>query len=67
MITVDKTPYWNKLVDYYYDYVHWTQDAPPSINDWLYRDYNCDSSYYKNTLSFKNPQDYTLFALRFSQ
>ena len=67
MISVDKSSYWTQLVDYYYDHIHWTQDAPPSINEWLYKDYHCDASYYNNTLTFRNPKDYTLFALRFSQ
>lgn len=65
-IVVDKSRYWTQLVDYYYDHVHWATDAPPSINEWLYRDYRCDGSYYANTLTFRNPKDYTLFALRFS-
>lgn len=67
MITVDKSAYWDRLVDHYYDHVWCLADAPPSINDWLHDDYNCDCSYYRNTLTFRNPRDYTMFALRFSQ
>lgn len=67
MIAVDKLTYWDQLVDYYYDHIHWVEDAPPSINEWLYKDYNCDSSYYTDKLTFKNSKDFTIFALRFSQ
>ena len=66
MVVVDKTPYWDKLVEYYYDHIHWNEEPVRSINQWLLDQYGCRAQYTVPNLIFDRDSDYTLFALRFS-
>lgn len=64
-----KEQYWEKLSDYFYNHIHWTSgvDKYASINEWLLRDYNAETSYLTDQIRFKNERDATLFMLRWSE
>ena len=66
MTKLSKSAYWEKIVDYYYDNIHWAEPGPPSIYQWLKRDFNADCSLHSTCLRFDNPKDVTWFKLRWS-
>ena len=56
--------YWAKLVDYYYDNVHWTEPGPPSIYQWLERDFGGETRFGAQNIYFKDPAKCSWFILR---
>ena len=67
MIIVDKTPYWDHLVEHYYDHVHWAEEPVRSINQWLLDTYGCRTAYTVPNLIFDRDSDYTMFAMRWAE
>lgn len=65
-VHIIKEPYWNELVCYFYDNVHWSGKGVASIHQWLKRDYGCESSYSSNYLKFNDSKDATGFILKWS-
>ena len=61
---IDKVPYWNRLVSYYYDYVHWDETPTISIYQWLKRDYKATASLGSEFIRFDDPMYETMFKLR---
>lgn len=64
-MVIDKQPYWEKLVDYYYDVVHWEYGAPRNIYDWLKQEYTITSDTGSTVLNFENERKLTFFVMRF--
>lgn len=62
---IDKGPYWERIVDHYYDNVHWEEDAPKNIYDWLQKEYSVTSFTGNNGLEFKDEKKATFFVMRF--
>lgn len=59
-----RRPYWEKLVSYYYDNIHFNEDPCPSIYQWLKREYNADTNIGSAVIMFDDPKDMLLFKLR---
>jgi hypothetical protein len=69
MITVNRITYWQKLVDYYYDYIHWSDSDTRSSNtmpNWLQNEYSIKQSADGHSLEFTDSKKYTYFMLRWS-
>ena len=67
MVALNKKLYWQKLVDYYYEHIHfldYPDDRIPSIVDWLERDFGASASRYSDKIRFDNPADATMFTLK---
>ena len=65
-MTLDKQQYWHKVIEYYYDSVHFER-IHTNIYDWLEDEYGAISNTAKPTLEFKDNRKATWFALRWSQ
>lgn len=65
VMILDKQQYWDKLIDHYYDNIHWGEDPPNGIYDWLESEYGIISSTGKD-LTFTDEKKLTFFALRWS-
>lgn len=61
-----KSIYWDQLVNYYYNHVHWTETEPPSIYSWLEREYGARSYRFHNIIEFDDPANATAFMLRWA-
>jgi len=64
---VDNQQLWTAVVDYYYDNIHWAVDSdqnPPSIREWLKRDYQVDYSMHRQQFLFPNEEIKSWFLLR---
>lgn len=59
-----KMEYWEKLVDYYYDNIHWKEEPTPSISQWLERDFGANANYHSKFIHFKDPAKEQWFKLR---
>jgi hypothetical protein len=66
-LQLDKRDYWHRLVDYYYDHVHWDSEPTISIYKWLERDYNAVASLNSQTIYFDDPARLEWFLLRWSE
>lgn len=71
MTVIDKNLYWDKLVDYYYDNVHWDDETNRyeplgSINTWLQKEYSASVSHATDRIFFNDDKKYTWFVLRWS-
>lgn len=64
---LNKSNYWSKLVDYYYDNIHWDTEPTISIYEWLKRDYNATASLYSKVIKFDNPAHGEWFLLRWTE
>ena len=64
MISVSKKQYWPAIVDYYYDNIHWEEENPPSIYQWLKRDYDANCSLHSQFITFSDPARHAWFVLR---
>ena len=65
------TEFWPKLVDYYYDNVHWDEQTGnyeplKSINIWLNNEYGATVSHTTNSIYFNNDEKMGWFLLRWS-
>ncbi len=67
MIRLSKKPYWDNIINYYYDYVRWEQEYPPTLCNWLSQEYNANTSVESMDIEFKNQTDMTWFLLRWAQ
>ena len=68
-MVVKKNLYWEKLVDHYYENVHWSEsDIQPktTITSWLRKEYDADVGLASDTIFFNNSKKYTWFMLRWS-
>jgi hypothetical protein len=63
-VYLSKSQYYDKLLDYYYDNVHWDEPGPPSIYEWAKRDYGAEISRYGHFITFDKPGDASFFKLR---
>lgn len=63
---LEKKQYWNKIIEYYYDCVHF-ESVHKNIYDWLENEYSASSTTAKNTIDFTDEKKATWFALRWSQ
>jgi hypothetical protein len=64
---VDKNRFWENLVDYYYDNVHWEKgniQPTTTISSWLVSEY--DAHVGIDTIEFVTPEKYSWFMLRWS-
>jgi hypothetical protein len=61
---IDNLALYQKVVDYYYDNVHWESDM--SINDWLTKEYGAIYNRYSKTFSFESEGNQAWFLLRWS-
>lgn len=64
---LNKDEYWEQLVDYYYDHVHWNEPGPPSIYEWLERDYCASTNLNAKYIHFDDEARKAWFVMRFSQ
>ena len=65
-IKVIAGPYWEDIVDYYYDHVHYDSDTTTTLSQWMEKKYNCTMSSDRNFICFKEDRDKTLFLLRWA-
>jgi hypothetical protein len=65
-MTLYKEQYWNSVIDYYYDTVHF-EGVHTNIYDWLEADYGAISNTAKSTIEFIDEKKATWFALRWSK
>jgi len=64
---VDKNRFWENLVDYYYDNVHWEKSniqPTTTVSSWLVSEY--DAYVGIDTIEFVTPEKYSWFMLRWS-
>lgn len=64
-MVIDKETYWEKLVDHYYDNVHWEEGAPRNIYDWLHQEYTATSDTGSQVIKFEDDKKVTFFVMRF--
>lgn len=60
------SPFWLKIVDYYYDNVHYNSEHPITIKQWVKNTYNATVALDRNYIRFEKESDKTLFLLRWS-
>jgi hypothetical protein len=65
-IQIEKKQHWNKLIDYYYDNIHWDTQPSISIYEWLERDYGGETALSAKYIHFKKESDATWFLLRWT-
>ena len=70
-MSVDFDQYWDRLVDYYYEHVHWYQlpmvPGKVGIHGWIKEAYGATAVFRpKRKLCFDSPEQYSLFVLRWS-
>jgi hypothetical protein len=63
---LDKQQYWNNIIDYYYDAVHFESEHK-NIYGWLEAEYGAVSETAMTTIEFKDEKKATWFALRWSK
>lgn len=66
MLMIEKEPYWENLVEYYYDHVHWDEPGPPSIWEWLERDYKASTNLNAKYIHFDDPARLQWFIMRWA-
>ena len=62
---LDKSAYWDKVVDHYYDNIHWVDSGPRNIYDWLETEFTISSDTGSTVLEFKDEKKVTFFVMRF--
>ena len=66
-LKVVKQDYWHAIIDEYYDNIHWETDNPPSIYQWLKKDYGADTSLGAKFIHFTSEKNFTWFMLRWGE
>lgn len=71
MATVPLDMYWTKLVDHYYDSVHWDDKTGKygpfySIAVWLQAEFNATYCRTTNRIYFEKPENQSWFIMRWS-
>lgn len=61
-IQVDEV--WDKIIDYYYDNVHHSDDSPKSLNKWIEREYGGRVDMDQRKIYFDTQSKSNWFALR---
>jgi hypothetical protein len=64
-LILSKEQFWNKLVDYYYDEIHWQKNTK-GIYEWLETEYSAVSNTGSKTLSFTDNKKATWFLMKHS-
>jgi len=62
---IEKAPYWETIIDHYYDNIHWEQSYD-GIYDWLEQEYTITSNTGSTVLHFKDEKKATFFVIKFS-
>jgi hypothetical protein len=65
MVSVNKHEYYEKLVDFYYNNIHFDTDYS-SIHEWATHDLGADINRFGDTITFANPADATMFILKWN-
>lgn len=66
---VDQMNYWNNLVEYYYDNVHWRDsDIAPtnSLANWIKKEFSGTVDYERKKIHFDDPKHLSWFVLKWS-
>ena len=63
---IEKEPYWENLVEYYYDHVHWDETPTISIYEWLERDYKASTNLNAKYIHFDDPARLQWFIMRWT-
>jgi len=58
--------FWEKVVDYYYDHVHWEHQSPRSINQWIENQYFGKVDMENRCIRFTSEAKKNWFVLRWS-
>lgn len=66
MTQVLREPYWPKIVEYYYDNIHWSEDPIPSMYEWLERDYQGSTQLGAKYIHFKDDARANWFIMRWT-
>lgn len=61
---IDKEQFWDRVVDYYYDEVHW-EKGYTGIYEWLEAEYGAISDTGSKVLRFKDGPKATWFCLKY--
>jgi hypothetical protein len=61
---LDKDKYWNRLVAYYYDNIHWDETPTPSIYQWLERDFKANTALGAKHIHFRDSARLNWFVMR---
>ena len=64
MTKVLREPYWNKLVSYYYDNIHWDTDPTISMYDWIDRDFKGNTTLGSKYIYFDDEARANWFVMR---
>lgn len=65
MIKLPKLKYWENVVSYFYEDIHWKNQSL-DICDWIESEYNVKASRSSNWLEFKSEKDAAFFMLRWN-
>lgn len=63
---IDKQQYWNTVIEYYYDVVHF-EGKHTNIYDWLEEEHGAVSSTGKPTIKFNDDKKATWFLMKYSR
>lgn len=58
--------FWEKVVDYYYDHVHWESGSPKSIKTWVKDQYSGQVDMENRCIKFDDEAKKNWFVLRWS-
>lgn len=61
---IEREPYWNKLVEFYYDNIHWDETPTISIYEWLKRDFQGQTCLGSRFIHFNDPARANWFIMR---
>lgn len=65
-VMLNKRYFWDRLIEYYYDHVHWEQENPPSVYEWVKQEFGGDVARYHEYISFEDPAQASYFALKWT-
>lgn len=63
---VDKHAYWHAIIEEYYDNVHWETENPPSIYEWLKKDFGANTALGAKFIHFDDEKNFNWFILRWA-
>jgi hypothetical protein len=69
IVNLRAASYWTKLIDYYYDHIHWDLNGAPtgvSLREWLRQAYGCRYVHSSHTLEFADEKAAIWFRLTWS-
>lgn len=56
--------FWDKIIDHYYDHVHWEEGSPKSINQWIKEKYSGKVDMDNRFIEFDSDAKRNWFVLR---